>query len=111
MGGFVSSLRRLQSSKTDGDSLYNLSLLFYGSKSGITAPITGAIFAILLYLMFSSGMLSGTFFPTIYTPEGTFTEAPALPGLANGAENGVQPNPDSTANSTTKAKPTPTPKP
>lgn len=69
MGGFVSALQRIQSPPTEGDSLYNLSLLFHGSKSVFVAPITGAIFATLLYLMFTASLLTGTFFPTIYTPE------------------------------------------
>lgn len=68
MGGFVSALQRIQSPPTEGDSLYNLSLLFYGSYSVFIAPITGAIFAILLYLMFTSQILTGSFFPAIYTP-------------------------------------------
>ena len=68
MGGFVSALQRIQSPITEGDSIYNLSLLFYGSKSVFVAPVTGAIFATLLYLMFAAGILQGTFFPRIYTP-------------------------------------------
>jgi len=74
MGGFVSALQRIQSPPTEGDSLYNLSLLFHGSKSVFVAPISGSIFAILLYLMFTSGILTGSFFPTIYTPEGRYTK-------------------------------------
>lgn len=68
MGGFVSALQRIQSPPTEGDSLYNLSLLFHGSNSVFVAPITGAIFATLLYLMFAAGVLQGTFFPNIFTP-------------------------------------------
>jgi hypothetical protein len=68
MGGFVSALQRIQSQPNEGDSLYNLSLLFHGSNSVFVAPITGAIFATLLYLMFAAGILQGTFFPFIYTP-------------------------------------------
>ena len=63
MGGFVSALQRIQSPPTEGDSVYNLSLLFHGSKSVFVAPITGAIFAILLYLMFTAGVVKGSFFP------------------------------------------------
>jgi hypothetical protein len=68
MGGFVSALQRIQAQPSEGDSIYNLSLLFYGSNSVFVAPITGAIFAILLYLMFTSQVLTGAFFPDIYTP-------------------------------------------
>ena len=73
MGGFVSALQRIQTPSTDGDSLYNLSLLFHGSNTVFIAPISGAIFAILLYLLFTSGTLVGTFFPSIYTPVGNTT--------------------------------------
>jgi hypothetical protein len=74
MGGFVSALQRIQAPSTEGDSLYNLSLLFHGSKSVFVAPISGAIFAILLYLMFAASILQGTFFPYIYTPGGINAE-------------------------------------
>jgi hypothetical protein len=68
MGGFVSALQRIQSTPTEGNSIYNLSLLFHGANSVFVAPISGAIFAILLYLMFTAGILQGTFFPAIFTP-------------------------------------------
>jgi hypothetical protein len=74
MGGFVSALQRIQSQPVEGDSVYNLSLLFYGSYSVFVAPVTGAIFAILLYLMFTSQVLAGTFFPVIYTPPAETTQ-------------------------------------
>ncbi|MEQ1764528.1 MAG: hypothetical protein ABL984_15465 [Pyrinomonadaceae bacterium] len=74
MGGFVSALQRIQSPPSEGDSLYNLSLLFHGSYSVFVSPITGGIFAIILYLLFTSGTLSGSFFPNMYTSIGTFTE-------------------------------------
>ncbi len=95
MGGFVSALQRIQSPPTEGDSLYNLSLLFHGAYSIFVAPISGAIFAIILYLLFTSGTLMGTFFPTIYSPTGKFTN-----GSEEKAENGGR-----------KPTPTPTPSP
>lgn len=75
MGGFVSALQRIQTQPADGDSIYNLSVLFYGSYSVFVAPITGAIFAILLYLMFTSQVLTGAFFPRIYTPAAVETSS------------------------------------
>ena len=75
MGGFVSALQRIQSPRSEGDSVYNLSLLFHGSYSVFVAPITGGIFAIVLYLLFTSGTLEGTFFPRMFTPIGRFTDA------------------------------------
>lgn len=68
MGGFVSALMRIQSPNNSGSLFYNLAQLFYGSYAVFVAPITGAIFAIILYLMFTSHVLTGTFFPDIYTP-------------------------------------------
>lgn len=68
MGGFVSALQRIQSSPTEGDSLYNLSMLYHGSYAVFIAPLTGAVFAILLYFMFTGKILEGRFFPDIYTP-------------------------------------------
>lgn len=87
MGGFVSALQRIQTPSTEGDSLYNLSLLFHGSNTVFIAPISGAIFAILLYLLFTSGTLKGTFFPDIYTPEGNTTTSVILPITRNANTN------------------------
>lgn len=93
MGGFVSALQRIQSPPTEGDSLYNLSLLFHGSKSIFVSPISGSIFAILLYLMFTSGILSGAFFPTIYTPEGKFSKPSNRSPDSQNESLKVNPNP------------------
>ncbi|HEX8173802.1 MAG TPA: hypothetical protein VF543_01660 [Pyrinomonadaceae bacterium] len=68
MGGFVSALQRIQRQPSGGDSFYNLAQLYYASYSVFIAPIPGAIFAILLYLMFAARVLQGSFFPEIYTP-------------------------------------------
>lgn len=99
MGGFVSALQRIQSPPTEGDSLYNLSLLFHGSKSVFIAPITGAIFATILYLMFAAGILQGTFFPAIFTPGSRFDLATARANARRSSETKTTPTP------------TPTPKP
>lgn len=97
MGGFVSALRRIQTPATEGDSLYNLSLLFHGSYSVFVAPISGAIFAIILYLLFTSATLTGTFFPAIYTPTGKFTDATTEPASLHHPEAGPPPSPTPTA--------------
>ncbi len=126
MGGFVSALRRIQSPPTEGDSLYNLSLLFHGSYSVFVAPISGAIFAIIIYLLFTSATLTGTFFPTIYTPTGKFTDATTEPAAIHHPEPGpaASPSPGSvvgeiaaanpaaaTETPTTKPSPSPSPTP
>lgn len=94
LGGFVSALRRIQSPPTEGDSLYNLSLLFHGSKSVFVAPISGAIFATLLYLMLAAGILSGTFFPDIYTPGENNAGAPSNTGENSDASGRSSAQPD-----------------
>jgi hypothetical protein len=98
MGGFVSALQRIQSPRTEGDSLYNLSLLFHGSKSVFVAPITGAIFATLLYLMFAAGILQGTFFPFIFTPGSRYDQA----GMRSGTRRGQG---EANANNTARVRP------
>ena len=44
MGGFVSALQRIQSSPTEGDSVYNLSLLYHGSYAVFVSPLTRLAF-------------------------------------------------------------------
>ncbi len=85
LGGFVSALQRIQTPPRDGNPIYNLSLLFYGSYSVFIAPITGAIFATILYLIFTAGMLGGSFFPEIYTPPGDYTATASVP-LVTGSQ-------------------------
>lgn len=68
MGGFVSALQRIQSSPSEGDSVYNLALLYHGSYAVFVAPLTGAIFGILLYMMFAGETFKGPFFPEIVNP-------------------------------------------
>jgi hypothetical protein len=95
MGGFVSALQRIQSSPTEGDSVYNLSMLYHGSYAVFVAPLTGAIFAILLYLMFTGKILEGRFFPNVYTPPMTAAKPTPTPSPENAAVN-----PDTNARNT-----------
>lgn len=114
MGGFVSALQRIQSPPTEGDSIYNLSLLFHGSNSVFVAPITGAIFATLLYLMFTAGILQGTFFPAIFSPEGEYLDNLSMTVVNKLPENsntiGISSAPQTGVDSNSKSAPTPTPK-
>jgi hypothetical protein len=105
MGGFVSALQRIQSPPTEGDSLYNLSLLFHGSKSVFIAPITGAIFAIILYLMFAAGILQGTFFPAIFTPGSRFDLTAARANARRSSETTPTPTPKPDSNKTGTPQP------
>lgn len=107
MGGFVSSLRRIQSPPSEGDSLYNLSLLFHGSYSIFVAPISGAIFAIILYLLFTAGTLKGTFFPEVYTPPGKYTKVEAADIHHPTPTPTATPNGETTADQGQTATPSP----
>jgi hypothetical protein len=63
MGGFLSVQQRLQSSGGD-DPLYKELLLTDGWFSVVViAPLSGAVFAIVLYFVFVGGLLSGGLFP------------------------------------------------
>jgi hypothetical protein len=63
MGGFLSVQQRLQSSGGD-DPLYKELLLTNGWFSVVViAPISGAVFAIVLYFIFVGGLMTGGLFP------------------------------------------------
>lgn len=107
MGGFVSALQRIQTSPTEGDSIYNLAMLYHSSYAVFVAPLTGAIFAILLYMMFTGKILEGRFFPDIYTPSAFTTAATPTPSPTPTPT----PSPTPTANLKQTPKQTPTPRP
>lgn len=66
-GAFVSMQQRFQSVSNEDDPIYNLALLWHGWFSIFLTPLSGAIFAVILYLFFVSGFLTGSIFPTIST--------------------------------------------
>jgi hypothetical protein len=105
MGGFVSALQRIQRPPSGGDSFYNLARLYYASYSVFIAPITGGIFAILLYLMFTAGVLKGSFFPNIYTPPAAYYENMN----AGKPTNSPTPAPAALPPAAVQATPSPTP--
>ena len=67
MGGCVSMLQRIQSAPNEGDALYNLAALSHGWKGISLSPLYGAIFAMLLYVLFTAGILKGAVFPEVET--------------------------------------------
>jgi hypothetical protein len=73
MGGCVSMLQRIQSAPNEGDALYNLAALSHGWKGISLSPLYGAIFAMLLYVLFTAGILEGAVFPKV----GTLADASA----------------------------------
>jgi hypothetical protein len=70
IGGLMSMLQRILSAPSEGDALFNLASLTNGWRSIFLAPLTGAVFAVLLFVLFAGGVLKGTVFPDIYTPSG-----------------------------------------
>jgi hypothetical protein len=68
MGGLVSMQQRFQSVSGEGDPIHSISELSRGWYSIFLSPISGAIFAGVLYFAMSGGLLQGALFPKIDTP-------------------------------------------
>jgi hypothetical protein len=67
VGGFVSLQQRIQNTPS-GDPLLAIFELENGKFSLYLAPVSGAIFAVLLYFIFLGNLLSGVIFPENLTP-------------------------------------------
>ena len=65
LGGFVSLQQRIQNIPTDGDPVLTILQLYNGQLSLYLAPLTGAIFAFVVFLLFIGDILSGAVFPNI----------------------------------------------
>jgi hypothetical protein len=110
VGGCVSMLQRIQSAPTEGDALFNLAALNNGWRGLSISPIYGAIFALLLFIMFASGIMQGSIFPKIETAAGSEvlvdvkerTPAAPVPAASSSAtpETGTTPTPAATATPT-----------
>jgi hypothetical protein len=92
MGGCVSMLQRIQSAPNEGDALYNLAALSHGWKGISLSPLYDAIFAMLLYILFTAGILKGAVFPEVETLT-DYTEAELL---ADDSDNSAAPVPSPT---------------
>ncbi len=68
-GGLLSLQRRLQSLPSHGESLSDLVELS-GRMTLRFTPIIGGIFAVVLFLIFASGLASGSLFPNVANHEG-----------------------------------------
>ena len=66
IGGFVSSQRRMQSLPNDGDPIISVFGLDSAGYYLFLSPLLGAIFAVILMLMFIAGILKGSIFPDFY---------------------------------------------
>jgi hypothetical protein len=83
IGGFISLQRRIQGIPSTGDPILNITELSDSRFSVYLAPISGAVFATLLYIIFIGGLLKGPLFPEISSPPGTCAASLAA---AQGAE-------------------------
>lgn len=63
MGAFISLQQRIQSLPASGDAILNVLAIDNGKFSIFLSPISGAIFAVLAYLMFAGNIVRGDFFP------------------------------------------------
>ena len=66
MGGLLSMLQRYQSVSREGDPIDNISEMTQGWSRLFLPAISGAIFAMLLYMLIMGGLLKGDLFPEIY---------------------------------------------
>jgi hypothetical protein len=64
-GGIVSVILRIYRMPPDKDALLSAKLLRSDRASIITKPLLGAAFALVLHLLFMSGLLSGGMFPSL----------------------------------------------
>ncbi len=71
VGALVSMQQRIQAASGEGDPIFAFSMLTHGRFGVFLSPISGAIFSVVLYMMFTGGLLSGKIFPTITTVAST----------------------------------------
>lgn len=110
MGGCVSMLQRIQSAPNEGDSLYNLAALSHGWKGISLSPLYGAIFAMLLYVLFTAGILKGAVFPEVETLR--VPSAPsATPSSTSSTQEPSAPMASTEATATANLSPVQTPSP
>jgi hypothetical protein len=65
MGGLLSMQQRYQSMSREGDPIDNISEMMQGWSRLFLPAISGAIFAILLYMLVIGGLLQGDLFPIL----------------------------------------------
>jgi hypothetical protein len=65
IGGTISVIRRIQNPAVEGDAIRNLQKLVASQSYIVLGPISGSIFALVLYSFFCGGLLKGSIFPSI----------------------------------------------
>jgi hypothetical protein len=96
LGGFISLQQRIQSVPSTGDPIVNIADLANSQFSLYLAPISGAVFAVLLYIIFIGGLLAGPLFPTIHTLPKCAKAATETPPRTR--QNSSSPSDDTSAN-------------
>ena len=79
IGAFVSLQHRIQSIPTTGDEILNILALEGGWLNVFLAPISGSVFAFVLYLTFSAGFIQGALFPKMNRGRSDRPTQPAMP--------------------------------
>jgi hypothetical protein len=102
VGALISMQQRIQAASSEGDPIYLFSMLTHGRFGIFLSPISGAVFSVALYLMFTGGLLSGKIFPTITTVGGPAPVATAATATASPAAT-------ATASPTSKLTPSASP--
>ena len=70
-GAFISLVQRVESFPPTGDTILDVLKIKSGRWGFLLAPLSGALFALLAYLLFISGFVKGDLFPSIlyYDPK------------------------------------------
>lgn len=86
MGGLISMQQRFQSASNEGDLIENVSQLRQGRSSILLSPVSGAVFAAVLYLIIVAGLLKGDLFPTMSQLDGSESGGVKLFNFLQGIE-------------------------
>lgn len=86
MGGLISMQQRFQSASNEGDLIENVSQLRQGRSSIWLSPVSGAVFAAVLYLIIVAGLLKGDLFPAMIHLEGSDGDGVTLFKFLQGIE-------------------------
>nr|MDQ3744809.1 hypothetical protein [Acidobacteriota bacterium] len=116
VGGYVSVLQRIQSAPAEGDAIFNLASLEYGWAGMSISPLYGAVFALLFYMMFTGGIVTGVVFPVVKTWEVPASQESTQPAKKpdstkpdTGTDTQSSPTPSQTPTASSGPPPTPTP--
>lgn len=118
VGGYVSVLQRIQSAPAEGDAIFNLASLSNGWAGMSISPLYGAVFALLFYMMFTGGIVTGVVFPEVTTSKALASQESTQPAKKpdstkpeTGADAQSSPTPSQTPAATSSPCPSPCPTP